>query len=212
MNYYKHKSEVFDMAQKLHEKKFISLSSGNISVLTLDGNIAITPSGVLYEIMKSEDIVIINLEGNVIEGKLRPSSEYQLHTEIYKTRSDITAVIHTHSKYAIAYASVGKEIPVSNLEIFAAGGPIPVAPFATPGTKEVGIYAAKYFSNNYRLKSLLMQNHGMVAIGETLNNAYINAHNTEIGAEINFIALQLGKEIKVLSEKQINEIREIYQK
>jgi len=97
----------------------------------------------------------------VIEGTLKPSSEFQLHAEIYKKRPDINAVVHTHSRYAIAFASVGLEIPVTNIEILAVGGPIPVADYQIPGTKEVGTNAASYFEGKSRLKSLLLKNHGL---------------------------------------------------
>jgi ribulose-5-phosphate 4-epimerase/fuculose-1-phosphate aldolase len=212
MDYHIYREEVFKTTQKLVNIDLIRLSSGNISVRTSDGNMAITPSGVIYDKMKPDDIVVIDLNGEFVEGILKPSSEYQLHAEIYKARPDVNGVVHTHSKFGIAFASTSMEIPVSNIELLAVGGPIPVAPYFIPGTLEVALSAASYFTEKPRLKALLLQNHGMVAIGETLDKAYQNAYKTETGAEIYFIALQLGKDVNVLSDKQISEIFSRYQK
>ncbi len=212
MNYAQYRQQVYETTLKLVEIDLIRLSSGNVSVKCPDGNIAITPSGIVYDVLKPEDIVIIDTDANLIEGEYKPSSEKQLHTEIYKVRPDVQAVVHTHSRYGIAFASVDMEIPVTNIEILAVGGPIPVADYATPGTPEVGIDAAKFFAERPRLKALLLKNHGMVTIGKTLDEAYQNAYKTETGAEIYHLTLQTGKEVKPLTEEQIADIFNRYQK
>lgn len=210
MSYEKYKQQVYETVQKLVKIDLIRMSSGNVSLRLPDGNVAITPSGILYDDMKKKDIVVINLQNEVVEGEHEPSSEKQLHTEIYKSLPDVNAVVHTHSKYAIAFASAGVEIPVTNIEILAIGGPIPVAKYATPGTREVGIGAAEYFAENQDLKALLLQNHGLVAVGNTISDAYLNAYKVETGAEIYHIALQTGKEVFVLSDRQIEDIHRRY--
>ena len=212
MNYAQYRQQVFDTTLKLVEIDLIRLSSGNVSVKCPDGNIAITPSGIVYDVLKPEDIVIMDADANLIEGDYKPSSEKQLHTELYKVRPEIQAVVHTHSRYGIAFSSVGMEIPVTNIEILAVGGPIPVADYATPGTPEVGTDAAKFFAERPRLKALLMRNHGMVTIGKNLDEAYQNAYKTETGAEIYHLTLQTGKEVKPLTEEQIADIFNRYQK
>jgi len=212
MNYEIYQQQIYETTLNLVQIDLIRLSSGNISMRLPDGNVAITPSGVLYSIMKPEDVVIMDLDNELVVGKHKPSSEKQLHTEIYKARSDVSAIVHTHSRYAIAFASVGMELPVCNIEILAAGGPIPIAPYEVPGTLEVGLGAAQYFTDNPGIKALLLESHGMVAIGKTLSGAYQNAYKTEIGAEIYHLSLQTGKEVKVLSQAQIEEIFSRYQK
>jgi len=102
------------------------------------------------------------------------------------------------------------ELPVICIELFFAGGPIPVAPYQCPGTREVGITAAFYFKKRPELKGLLLQNHGQVAIGNDLNEAYQMAYNVEIGAEIYHDALQTGKAPLVLSAEQIADISRQY--
>jgi len=212
MDYSSYKKEVFDTTLKLVDIDLIRLSSGNVSVRIPDGNVAITPSGVPYDLMKPEDIVIMDLDGNKIEGHYKPSSEKVLHNEIYKVRSDIQAVIHTHSIYSIAFSSVEMELPIMCVELLSVGAPIPVADYHCPGTEEVGLVAARYFTENPRLKGLLLKNHGMVANGNSLYDAYQNAYKLETGAEIYHLALQTGKKPVVLNEVQLAEIYSRYQK
>jgi len=212
MNYKQYRQQVYDTTMKLVAIDLIRLSSGNISVKCPDGNIAITPSGVTYDVLKPDDIVIMDMDTNLLEGDFKPSSEKHLHSEIYKVRPEVNAVVHTHSRYGIAFSSVQMDIPVINLEILVVGGPIPVAEFITPGTPEVGVEAARIFAERKELKALLMQYHGMVALGKTLDEAYQNAYKTETGAEIYHLALQTGREVKPLSKEQIEDIFNRYQK
>lgn len=212
MNYQEYQQQVYETTLQLVEDDLIRLSSGNVSLRLPDGNAAITPSGILYSDMVPEDVVIIDLESQKVAGKHKPSSEKQLHTEIYKAREDINAVVHTHSRFAIAFASTGMELPVSNIEILAVGGPIPVAGYATPGTREVGLKAARRFTENPGLKALLLQNHGMVAVGKSIGEAYQNAYKAETGAEIHHLALQTGGEVQVLTPEQIEDIFARYKK
>lgn len=212
MDYSSYKEQILQTTLDLVDIDLIRLSSGNISRRLPDGNVAITPSGVLYSIMVPDDVVIMDLDNQVVEGKHKPSSEKQLHTEIYKARPDVQAVVHTHSRFSIAFAAVGMELPVSNIEILAVGGPIPVAPYQVPGTLEVGLGAAGYFKERLGLKALLLESHGMVAVGKSLLDAYQNAYKTETGAEIYHLSLQTGQEVKVLTQAQIDEIFDRYQK
>jgi len=211
-SYFIYKQQVFETTLQLVEIDLIRMSAGNISVRLPDGNIAITPSGLLYDHMKPEDIIIMDLQGNKLEGKYNPSSEKALHNEIYKTKPNINAVIHTHSRYAIAFSTVAMELPVICLELLFAGGPIPVADYQCPGTIEVGINAASIFQKRPDLMGLILKNHGMVAIGESLTAAYQNAYNLETGAEIYHLALKTGKTPVALSQKQITEILDQYKK
>ena len=212
MDYSSYKQQILQTTLDLVDIDLIRLSSGNISMRLPDGNVAITPSGVLYSAMKPEDVVIMDLDNQVVEGVHKPSSEKQLHTEIYKARPDVEAVVHTHSRFSIAFAAVGMELPVTNIEILAVGGPIPVAPYQVPGTPEVGLGAAEYFKERPGLKALLLASHGMVAVGKSLLDAYQNAYKTETGAEIYHLSLQTGQEVTVLSQAQIDEIFARYQK
>lgn len=212
MKYMQERKEVYDATMKLVEKDLIRISSGNVSVKTADGNIAITPSGLVYDQMRVEDIVIIDFDGNLVDGYLKPSSEKSLHIDILKNRPEMNAVVHTHSVYAIAFSSCQVEIPVMCIEILAVGGPIPIMPYICPGTKEVGIEAAKLFASKASLKGILMQNHGLAAVGRTGEEAFQNAYKLETGAQIYHLALQLRPDPIALTDAQIEEVFAVYKK
>jgi L-ribulose-5-phosphate 4-epimerase len=210
MEFFYHKQEVFKITLDLVKIGLIRLSSGNISLRLPDGNVAITPSAVLYADMRPEDIVIIDLNGKTIEGSHKPSSEKSLHLALYHSRPDIHAVVHTHSVYSIAFSSVVMELPLICLELISVGGPVPVAEYCCPGTEKVGKVGAKFFTARPQLKGLLLKNHGLVAVGMNLQEAYQNAYNVETGAEIYHLALQTGKTPNALSDKEVQELLDTY--
>jgi L-ribulose-5-phosphate 4-epimerase len=156
--------------------------------------------------------VIIDLEGRVVEGRLEPSSEAPMHLAIYGRFSDARAVVHTHSVHAIALGAVGMEIPVVCLEVVPLGGTVPVAPYVCPGSPQVGEVACEALGAHPGLKALLLRNHGLVAMGEDLEQAFRNAYNCETAAEIYHLALQTGRTPVPLSGEQINGIHRRYQK
>jgi len=211
MKYSEAKQMVYQTAVRLNEVNLIRLSAGNISYRTQDGMVAITPSGIPYNVMVPADIVVIDLEGNIINAKegRKPSSEYLLHTSILKHLPDVNAVIHTHSYYAITFAALGRELPPMCIELLVTGGPIPVAPYALPGTVEVGEMAAKILLDRPELKGCLLKNHGMVSIGASLNEAFAYAMDIETGARIYHQAVQIG-EPETIPPCDIEAIREKY--
>jgi L-ribulose-5-phosphate 4-epimerase len=199
--------QVYRMALRLYEVGLIRLSAGNVSLRGDDGLIAITPSGLWYDDMQSDDIVIIDPDGAVVDAKpgRKPSSEWALHTAILAALPEVNAVVHTHSIYALVFASLVREIPVISMELVPAGGAIPIAPYAIPGTPEVGRGAAAVFQSHPGLKGLLLQNHGLVAVGETLNRAFEYALDIETAAQVYHLALQVGQPVS-LSADQIDDI------
>ena len=211
MNYTDAKQMVHQTALQLNGANLIRLSAGNISFRTQDGMVAITPSGVPYAGMVPEDIVVIDLDGNIVdavEGR-KPSSEYLLHTSILKRLPDVNAVIHTHSYYAITFAALDRELPPVCIELLITGGPIPVAPYALPGTVEVGEIAADILQERPELKGCLLKNHGMVSIGGSLKEAFAYASDIETGARVYHQALQIG-EPETIPEADIEAIRRKY--
>ena len=211
MNYSEIKKQVYDTANLLNATNLIRLSAGNISCRTNDGNLAITPSGIRYDVMRADDIVVIDLDGNIIEGKegYKPSSEFLLHTILLSHLPDVNAVIHTHSYFGVTFAALNKELPPICLELLIAGGPIPVAPYALPGTAAVGENAAKILLERPELKGCLLKNHGVVSIGASLDEAFSYAMDIETGAQIYFQALQMG-EPDLIPQSDIDHIRQKY--
>lgn len=205
------RQQVYDITLKLCDADLIRLSAGNISARSESGHVAITPAGLLYDDMVPEDIVVVDLAGTVVDGARRPSSETPMHTAIYRSMPEVGGVVHAHSVHAIAFASLGMALPVVCIELLAVGGPVPVSPYVCPGTARNGEVAVEIFQSRPGLKSLLMRNHGMVAIGPDLGTAYQNAVKTETGAEIYKVALQVGKP-EPMTEEQIDEIYRVYRR
>jgi ribulose-5-phosphate 4-epimerase/fuculose-1-phosphate aldolase len=203
------REELYETVMKAKEAGLIRLSAGNISVRTNDGLVAITPSSIKYDVLKPEDLIVVDLDGNIVDGDKKPSSETPMHTAILNHLPDVAAVCHTHSPYAITFAVAGIEVPTASVELFAVGAPIPVAPWACPGTPKAGEITVDVFKKNPGLKICLLRNHGLVAIGPSLEKAYEFAFDAEVGMQTYYQALQLGKPGLITKESQ-EEIRTVY--
>lgn len=200
---------VLDCVRRLCEAGLTRLSAGNVSARGQGGAVAITPSGVLYRGMTREDIVIIDLDGQVLEGRHKPSSEWRVHAYLLQRLPGTGAVVHTHSAYAIAFAALGRPIPPVSLEAVLAGGVVPLAPYACPGTWAVGETAFEALQAHPGATGALLQNHGLVAVGADLDAAFQNAANIETAAQIYHLTLQAGTPVE-LTPAQIEEIWRVY--
>jgi L-fuculose-phosphate aldolase len=194
---------------RLYQKGLVQLNSGNVSVRVSDEHLVITPTGISYDDMSEEDLVIIDLNGSAVEGKYKPSSETPMHTTVYKNMREVKAIAHTHSPYALAFATVGRSIPVISTEGLAVRGPIPVADYACPGTEAQGRAAIKAMKGPPHVMGTLLKNHGVLIIGANLSHAYSVACRIEMAAKVFFLALQIG-EPDILTDDQIKEIRSVY--
>lgn len=185
------KQRVLSMALQAYQEKLFAGTSGNLSQYDPEqGIVAITPSSVPYEGMTADDIMVISLDGNILEGKHTPSSEWKMHTAVYKNRSDIYGVVHTHSPFATAFAAAHKVIPAALIEMIPfVGGDIPLAEFALPGTEDLGKKALQVLE---RRRACLLANHGVLAVGETVEKAHTYALYTEDAAKICCLAQGLG--------------------
>ncbi len=208
MDYSDIRQQVYTHVIKAVDVGLIRLSAGNVSARTADGLVAITPSAIPYDQLTPEQISIITLQGEMVDGP-PPSSEIALHTALLRARPDIGAVFHTHSPYAMTFSVLGMDIPVTLTEILVCGGAIPVAEWVSPGSPHAGEVALATFEQHPGLKALLLRNHGGLTIGSDLTNAFKLAYNLEIGAQVYYQALKIGTP-HVLTEAQIQEVREIY--
>jgi L-ribulose-5-phosphate 4-epimerase len=204
------REQLFETVVKVNEVDLIRLSAGNISIRTDENLVAITPSGVKYHQMKVDDISIIDLDGHLIDG-LTPSSETPMHTAIYRNLPEVGGICHTHSSYAITFAMLDEDIPPANLELFACGAPIPVAPWACPGTEKAGEVTVEIFRSRPELKIVLLNKHGLVAIGRDLNHAFEMAFSAEVGLRTYHQALLVSKP-QPLTDSQLEEIKAAYSK
>jgi len=203
------RKDLFKVVLKLYQKDFIQLNSGNLSVCASAEHLVITPTGIPYDDMTAEDLVIIDLNGVAIEGDHKPSSETPMHITVYKNIPAVKAIVHTHSPFALAFATVGKNIPVITTEGLAVRGPVPVADYACPGTEAQGWAAVKAMKGPPAVTGTLLKNHGVLATGATLSHAYSTACRIEMAAKVYSLALQIGSP-SILTDKQIEEIRNLY--
>lgn len=184
-------SRIVETAQQAYAEKLFAGTSGNLSVYDRkNGLMYITPTSARYETMKPEDVVVMHLDGTILTPGLRPSSEWRMHAEVYARLPELGALVHTHSPCASAYAVVQKPIPPTLIEMHVfLGGAVPCAKYARPGTPEVGIYAAQVLPG---FGGCLLNNHGVLAVGADLSQAFVRAEYIEDTAKINLLATQLG--------------------
>ncbi len=195
--------EVVEYGKRLLSDGLTEGTAGNISVYDPEcGCMAISPSGVAYPDTRPEDVVIMDLEGNVFDGDRRPSSEHALHSVFYKTRPGARAVVHTHSMYCTTLACMGVALESVHYAIADAGVTrIPLAPYRTFGTPELAQAVADTLCDG---KAVLMKNHGMIACGDSIRSAYSLAKTCEWCAEIQWRAMAAGKP-SLLSGEEMRE-------
>ena len=202
------KNDIAAMGRQLIAKNLVAGSWGNISCLVDVASLVITPSGMGYEKQRAEDIVLIDFEGNVLEGKHFPSSESKLHTAIYRACPEAKAIIHTHSIYASALAAMRKPIPAIIEDIIQIiGGHVNCAEYALPGTEELADNAVAAMQGR---KAVLLANHGAVCWGTSLNDALIVAEILEKAAQIAVICQAAGGAVE-LSQEDADIMHSFYQ-
>ena len=209
MSYTSIREQVYETVLKIQDAGLTRLSAGNVSARTDDGLVAITPSAVKYDTLAPEDIAIVDLEGKIVDAPRKPSSETPLHTAILRHFPAVNAVCHTHSPHAIAFSMAAEEVPVANVELLLCGAPIPVARWVSPGTVGGAEVALEIFSQRPELKAFLLRKHGLVAIGDSLNQAFEFAFDAEIGMQAYYYALTIGKPVP-LTPEQIAEVHRAY--
>ncbi|EHR32569.1 L-ribulose-5-phosphate 4-epimerase [Helcococcus kunzii ATCC 51366] len=187
----KEREEICAYSKKLVEDNLTKGTAGNISIINREFNyIAITPSGMNYLELKPEDIVVIDMSKNIIEGNRKPSSECDLHIYMYKLRDSINSVVHTHSIYCTVLASMKQTIkPVHYVLADVGAAEVPISPYHTYGTKEL---AKSVYNTIGECNACLMENHGIITVGKSLNAAYGLAATCEWVSEIQWKCLCAG--------------------
>ena len=203
------RNQIIEYSLKLNSTNLSPLRSGNISVRSKENDkdgYLITPSGKKYETLKPEDIVFMGLnEEEKTDSGNNPSSEWRFHRDIYLNKNDAQAIVHAHSPHATAVSSHGKSIPPFHYMIALAGGEdIKCAEYATFGTEELSNNVIIALENRY---ACLMSNHGQVAFGKNLEDAFELAQEIENICHQYTIALKLG-EPKILSFEEMKKVLE----
>ena len=185
------KKELVQLHLELPKNNLVLWTGGNVSARDVEtGLVVIKASGIRYEDMLLEHMVVVDLDGRVIDGDFKPSSDVYSHLYIYKQRPDVNGVVHTHSRYATAFAAVGKEIPcVLTAMADEFGGPIPCGGFALIGDEAIGKVVVDSIGKS---PAVLLKNHGVFAIGRNATAAVKAAVMTEDVAATVWMALQIG--------------------
>jgi L-ribulose-5-phosphate 4-epimerase len=186
------REEVWRLHLELPKNGLVTWTGGNVSARDADsGLVVIKPSGVRYEDLKPEHLVVLDLDGRVVEGKHKASSDTASHLYVYRHRGDVKGVVHTHSPYATAFAALGRPIPVyltAQADEF--GGPIPCGPFALIGGEEIGRVVVESIGSS---PAILLKNHGVFTVGGTPEAAVKAAVMVEDVARTVWLALQIGQ-------------------
>ena len=195
------KEAVCAWSKQSYEEKLFAGTSGNLSVFDHESGImVVTPTSVAYELITPDDMVAMKLDGTIVEGHYRPSSEWRMHAVVYEAKPEVNAIIHTHSPYATGFAVCHKNIPTILIEMVPfLGGDVPLAEFAMPGTPEVGLEALKVLNDR---TGCLLANHGVLTVGKDLAQAHVRAVYVEDAAKICSLAMGVG-EIHLISDEDI---------
>jgi L-ribulose-5-phosphate 4-epimerase len=194
------RQEICRYHAELPRNNLVSWTSGNVSGRDpASGWVVIKPSGIPYSELRPDNMVVVDLEGRVIEGQLKPSSDTFAHVYVYRHRAEINGVVHTHSTYATAWAAVGKPIPAILTAICDEfGGPIPVGAYARIGGDEIGQEIIRSIGSS---PAILMKNHGVFTIGKSPEAAVKAAVMVEDVARTAYFAYQLGRPDEIPPEE-----------
>lgn len=197
------KEQVVRYGKKLIDRRLTTGSGGNISVYNREKNlVAISPSGLDYYETTPEDIVILDTDGNLVEGKHRPSSEAGMHLAFYKNRADVSGIVHTHSKFATAIACMGWELPAVHYLIGMAGHRVKCTGYATYGSDELAKKAIETIGDS---NAVLLANHGLIALGEDVDRAFSTAEHLEFVSEVYYLTKTLGTP-NILSDENMDDV------
>lgn len=196
----KEREDVVKYCRKLIEAGLTKGTGGNISILNEEQKLfAISPSGIDYFEMEAEDVVVLDLDGKIVDGKRKPSSECDLHRIFYTRRDDIKAVVHTHSTYSTVLATLREGLPASSYLVAFAGNDVRCGEYASFGSMKLAENTFKAMEDR---NAALMANHGLIAGGCDILNAFNIAEEIEQCAKVYVIARSIGTPV-ILSEEEM---------
>ncbi|MBU5426737.1 L-fuculose-phosphate aldolase [Tissierella pigra] len=191
---------IVEYGKKLVTSNLTKGTGGNLSIYNREKNLmAISPSGIDYFKIDVEDIVVLDLKGNIVDGHREPSSEYHMHRIFYENRDDIDAIIHTHTMYATTLACLNWSLPPVHYMLALAGPDVRCANYATYGTKELAENAFEAMKDRY---AVLLANHGLLVGSKDLANAFNITEEIEYVAELYYRTKAIGEPV-ILSEKEM---------
>lgn len=203
------KKDVCKVMRNLFERGLVSALGGNVSArLPGVSEFWITPSGIFKGELTPDDLIKLDLDGNLIEGFGRPSIEWPLHAAIYKVRPDVNAVVHAHNPVTLGLALAGIGIKPITVEAVMVLRKVETIPFAFPGTDQLAKLVTEKAAGGAR--AIILQNHGIIAMGANLYEAEAIAETLEEVAMAQFVAMVLGKEPPTIPERDVELYFKLY--
>lgn len=206
MSLFSLKKSLIEISHLCYANKMVSATDGNLSIRISENEVLTTGTKTVKGKITQEDLVVVSMDGKKMSGKKNPSTELDMHLTIYKSRSDVNAVVHCHPIYATAFALA--RIPLDQClipEVIAGLGSIPLAEYATPGTEELSDSLKPFLKNS---SAILMANHGAVTFGSDIFDAYYKMEKLEHFAQTAFLANQLGG-AKPLTSSQLSSLKNV---
>ncbi len=204
-----YRKEIVSICKSMYNKNYISSTDGNVSVRLKHNRILVTPSGINKGFIKEADIIIVDIDGNLLSGTKKPTSEIRMHLACYKERSDVNAVIHAHPPLCVAFSLAEVSLAQCILpEVILSLGSVPTTDYATPTTEEVPLVIKEHIKN---FDAIILDRHGSLTLGNDLIAAFNNLERIEHAAQITFFARQLGN-VKFLPKEEVNKLISLGQK
>ncbi len=210
MKLFEERKKILEISNMLIAAGLIHNGHGNISIYNRESGLAaITPSAVPYEDREIEDVCVVDLDGNIVEGKWKSTWETSMHLIYYKKRPDINAVVHTHAPKATVFGIIGTEpMPmVLNESSMGIGGAVPIAPYARPGTDELAELTCEAVGDGF---AAIMAHHGLITVGPTIDQAYIATIAVESTANTIIMARSMGMEPIVMPDDEVKILKGMF--
>lgn len=205
--YKKQKKDIISTAKEVKKNGLIRMSGGNVSMRLPNGHILVTPSGTSYDTMRPKDIIVLDINANRIEGALRESVDTAALLYIYRHKSDVNAIIHTHQPYATAAGLLGDVLPaavttLANVTL----GPVNVAPYCSAASEDMGVQTVKHIGER---RAVILKHHGVITVGKDLKEALYAAVYMEEAARTYLVAKAAGSPT-IMTEEQTQDAVEIH--
>ena len=203
------RNRIIHFGKKLATSNLTTGTGGNLSIANRKENLAaISPSGIDYFQIRPEKVAVVNMAGEIQDGNSKPSSELGFHLELYNTRTDVQAVVHTHSVYASTIACLHWELPAVHYVVGFSGNKVPLAPYATYGTKKLARNVVEGIGS---YNAVLLANHGLVTVGANIDAAFATAEEIELVAQVYYQAKNVGQPV-VLPDEEMEIVIEKFKK
>ena len=201
------KRDIIEVGRRIYNRGYVAANDGNISIRIDENRVLCTPTGVSKGFMTPDMISTVDLDGKVISGTWKPSSELKMHLAVYKAREDVKAVVHAHPPYATAFAVAGYALKEAIMpEVIISLGWVPLTRYGTPSTEEIPEAIMPYLPCH---DAFLLENHGALTVGTDVYNALFKMETLEMGAQISLLSRLLGgaREISPENVERLLEVR-----